>query len=163
MKRPRATRADESSTRRYLAGLRLAVSGGLGAGIPVVSATAGLEIGAELGLEGEASAAVQVSWSPSQGVELEAMGKLSVEPVLRFDVTGFVKVEADVVFDTIELYEKRWQLAAFEFGSGLKFGITFPVHYKEGEPFELSLDDVEFDVPEIDPGSVLEGLVDQIA
>ena len=27
-----------------------------------------------------------------------------------------------------------WHLAAFEYGSGLRFGMTFPIHYEESSP-----------------------------
>jgi hypothetical protein len=144
------------------AGLRLFVRGGLGVGIPIVSAEAGLEIGAALGLEGALDAGVEVNWSPMQGLKIDAFGEVYVEPKLKFDVTGFVEVEADLLFKTITLYEKKWQLASFEFGSGLRFGVKFPIHYEEGKPFNVSLDDLEFQVPDIDPMDLLSNLIDQI-
>jgi hypothetical protein len=145
------------------AGLRLSVRGGLGAGIPVVSATAALEVGGALGLEGLARAGVQIDWTPDKGLVLEADGEVKVEPKFVFDVTGMVLVEADLLIDTIELYSKRWQLASFEWGPGLSFGIRFPVRYAEGESFDINWDQVEFDVPDIDAGQVLGGLIDRIA
>lgn len=145
------------------AGLRLFVRGSLGVGIPIVSASAGIEIGASLGLEGALDAGVHVEWSPSKGIDLKAQASVYVEPKLKFDVTGFVLVEADLWITTIELYSQRWQLASFEYGSGLKFGLKFPIHYVEGQPFDVSLSDIEFEVPKIEPGSLLEGLIKQIA
>jgi hypothetical protein len=128
-----------------------------------VSATAGLEIGGSLGLEGAVDASVQVNWSPARGLVLDALGQIYVEPKFKFDVSGFVNVEADLFITTITLYEKRWQLAAFEWGSGLRFGISFPIHYEEGRPFDISLNDVQFQVPDVNPRDVLSGLIDQIA
>ena len=145
------------------AGLRLFVRGSLGVGIPIVSASAGLEIGGSLGLEGALDAGVHVEWSPGKGLDLKAKAGIFVEPKLKFDITGFVLVEADLLLTTIEIYSKRWQLAAFEYGSGLRFGVAFPIHYQEGHPFDLSLDDVEFTVPKIDPGALLTGLIKKIA
>ncbi|HEX5167438.1 MAG TPA: hypothetical protein VFV93_18660, partial [Thermomicrobiales bacterium] len=145
------------------AGLRLFVRGGLGVGIPLVSATAGLEIGGAIGLEGALDAGVQVDWTPTQGLKLDAFGEISVEPKLRFDITGFVLVEFDYLIDTATLYEKRWQLAAFEYGSGLKFGVKFPVHYEEGKAFDISLSDVQFQTPDINPKELLGDLIKQIA
>jgi hypothetical protein len=144
------------------AGLRLFVRGSLGVGIPIVDAKAGLEIGAGLGLEGALDAGVEVNWSPMQGLKIDAFGEVYVEPKLKFDITGFVEVEADLLFDTITLYEKKWQLASFEFGSGLRFGVKFPIHYEEGKPFNVSLDDLQFQVPDIDPMDLLTRLIDQI-
>jgi hypothetical protein len=144
------------------AGLRLFVSGGLGAGIPIVSASLNLEVGASLGLEGAVQAGVEVDWTPTRGLVLDAVGEIYVQPKFRFDITGRVLVELDLVLTEIELYSHRWNLASFEYGSDLRFGIRFPVHYEEGRPFDISLSDVEFDVPQIDPLETLSGLIDRI-
>jgi hypothetical protein len=145
------------------AGLRLFVRGGIGAGIPIVSAQAGLEIGAGLGLEGALDTGVNIDWSPATGLVLDARAAVYVEPKLKVDLTGFVKVEADLFVTTIDLYDKRWQLAGFEYGSNLRFGVAFPVHYQEGQPFDLSLDKVQFQVPEINPKAMLSDLIARIA
>ena len=98
-----------------------------------------------------------------QGLVLDARGEIYVEPKLKFDVTGFVLVEADLLLTTIELYSKRWQLAGFEYGSGLRFGVTFPIHYEEGKPFDISLSDMQFQIPDIKPSELLTNLIKQIA
>jgi hypothetical protein len=144
------------------AGLRLFVRGGIGAGIPIVSATANLEVGGQLGIEGAADAMVDVNWSPRTGLALDATASLSAQPKFKLDVTGLVLVEADLLVTKVTLYEKRWQLAAFEFGSDLTFGLTFPIHYRSGEPFDVKLEDVQFQLPEIDPGSMLRDLFAKI-
>ncbi len=144
------------------AGLRLFVRGGLGAGIPVVSATANLEVGGEIGIEGAARAAVDVTWTPSEGVDLEAEAEISAQPKFKFDVTGSVLVEADILVDTIELYSQKWQLASFEYGSDLQFGVKFPISYKNGELSDISVDSLEFEIPDVDPGAILSDLVGQI-
>jgi hypothetical protein len=61
------------------------------------------------------------------------------------------------------VYDQRWELAAFEFGSDLRFGARFPIHYVEGQPFDISLNDVEFIVPDIDPQQMLRDLVARVA
>jgi hypothetical protein len=145
------------------AGLRLFVRGGLGVGIPIVSAQAGIEVGGQLGLSGALDTGVHVDWTPTKGLVLDANAEIYVEPKLKFDVTGFVLVEADLWITTIELYNKRWQLAGFEWGSGLRFGVSFPVHYEEGKELNLSLDNVKFQVPDIKPKAVLSDLMKKIA
>jgi len=159
---------DEANTRVYGsahlnipadAGLRLSVKGGIGLGIPAASVSGGLEVGGQLGIAGAAEAGVQIDWTPATGLELNAYGRLSAQPRFKFDVSGYVEVEA--LFFTI--YENRWELASFEFGSDMTFGVKFPVHYKEGEPFDISLSDVEFEVPDISPRQLLEDLVDKVA
>ncbi len=141
------------------AGLRLAVRAGIGLGITGASATGGLEIGGMLGLGGAAEAGVQVDWLPSTGLRIDAYGDIHAEPIFRFDISGYVSVRAL----GFEVYGNTWELASYEFGSNLRFGVRFPIHYVEGEPFDISLSDVEFTVPDIDPGELLSSLVDRIA
>jgi hypothetical protein len=145
------------------AGLRLFVQGGLGAGIPVVSATAGIEVSGALGLEGAARAAVDVDWTAGRGLVLDAKGEVFVEPKFKFAIEGFVDVSADLWIKTVNLYKKKWKFASFEYGSNLRFGVMFPVHYEEGKDFNLSLDQVQFTYPTIDTTELLKGLIARIA
>ena len=122
--------------------LRLYVRGGIGAGIPIVSATAGLEVGGQLGLHGALNVGVDVEWTPAQGLVIDAVGEIFVQPKFVFDISAFVDVELDLLLKTITLYEGRWELASVEFGSNMRFGVRFPVHYEEGKPFDISLSDI---------------------
>ena len=140
------------------AGLRLSIHGGIGVGIPIVSAEAGIEMSGELGLQGEARAAVDVDWTPQTGIVLDAQGSVFVEPRLKLDLSAYVSVTADLLFTSIDLYSHRWRLAGTEIGSNLRFGVTFPIHYEQGKPFNLSTDDVQFVIPEIDPASILSSI-----
>ena len=144
------------------AGLRLYVQGGIGAGIPLVSATAGLEVGGELGLEGALETRVNVDWTPARGLKFEAVGEVYVQPKFRFNIEAFVNVELDLLLRTITLYEQSWELAAVEFGANLRFGLKFPVRYEEGKPFDISLSDVEFTVPDVDVKELISDLVASI-
>jgi hypothetical protein len=144
------------------AGIRLYVKGGVGVGIPIVSAEAGLEVGGSLALEGAVEAGVTVNWSPSKGLKIDAEASVHAEPKLKFDVTAYVDVKADFLVGSVTLYENKWKLAAVEYGSGLRVGVRAPVHYEEGKPFEFDPSKVEFEVPKIDPLQVIGGLVKQI-
>ncbi|WP_086839420.1 eCIS core domain-containing protein [Amycolatopsis kentuckyensis] len=144
------------------AGMRIQVDGGLGVGIPVVSATAGVSIFGEVGLAGEPSAAAALQWTPRTGIVLDAKGELFVEPKFRFGIDAFVDVTADLWITEVELYRRKWQLAAFEYGSSLRFGMVFPLHYESGKPFALSFDQIQWTYPQIDPADLLGGLMKQI-
>ena len=76
-----------------------------------------------------------------------------------FRLKAFVRAEADIFVTTIELYKKEWQLAQFEAGAALKVGVRVPFKYVFGQPFELSLDQVEFIVPQIDPAQFVRELL----
>lgn len=141
------------------AGLRLAVRAGIGLGIPGVSVTGGLEIGGTLGIEGAAEAGVDIDWTPATGLDLTADLHVYAQPAFTFDISGYVRAKA--LF--WEVYSNRWTLASYRFGSDYRFGIRLPVHYHEGQPFNISLDDVQFEVPDISPSQILSGLIDRIA
>ncbi|MBP2055820.1 hypothetical protein J2Z21_008836 [Streptomyces griseochromogenes] len=55
------------------------VQGGIGAGIPVVSATAGIELAGQLGLSGQLTASVHVLWTRSRGLVPDAEAALKVQ------------------------------------------------------------------------------------
>ncbi|VAX10391.1 hypothetical protein MNBD_GAMMA25-1432, partial [hydrothermal vent metagenome] len=141
------------------AGLRLSVRAGIGLGVTGLSATGGLEIGGTLGIEGAAEAGVHVDWTPGAGLDLTADLAVHAQPSFKFDISGYVSVRAL----GFSVYDERWELASFQFGSDLRFGIRMPIHYHEGEPFNVSLDDVEFEVPDIDTSEMLRGLISRIA
>lgn len=141
------------------AGVRLFVRAGIGLGIPGASATGGLEIGGQLGIAGAAEASVNFDWTPTTGVEINAEGYIHAQPRFVFDISGYVEVEAL----WITVYEHRWNFASFEYGSDLTFGVRFPIHYQEGQPFDIALSDVQFETPNIDTDALLSGLIDRIA
>jgi hypothetical protein len=144
------------------AGLRLSVDGGLGAGIPIVSATAGITVFGEIGVAGAASAGVAVAWTPRAGIVLDARGEIFVEPKFKFGVEAFVDVSADLWITTIELYHHKWKLADFEYGSNLRFGLSMPIHYESGKPFDISFDQIQWTYPHIEPSELLGGLMKQL-
>ena len=139
------------------AGLRLSVDGGLGAGIPVVSATAGLTVFGEVGVAGAASAARRSSWTPAPGSSSTPRASSSSSPSSSSASTPS-SMSAPTCGHHIELYKRKWSLASFEYGSNLQFGLIFPLHYESGKPFELSFDQIQWTYPTIDPADLLGGL-----
>jgi hypothetical protein len=69
---------------------------GIGLSIGPASVTGGIEIVGGLGLEGEASAAADLAWSPTTGFEFNALGEIEVHPKFTFDVNAFLKAELDL-------------------------------------------------------------------
>ena len=144
------------------AGLRLFIHGGIGAGIPVVSATAGLEIGAALGVEGALEASLCVEWTPANGLVIDTVLAAYAQPKFKFDISFFVKVTVSYLVGSSTLYHERWKLADKEYGSDLRFGLRLPIHYDEATQFAVSTDDVEFEYPKIDAMGLLRGLVKEL-
>ncbi len=132
------------------AGLRLAINAGIAAGIPIVSAEAGLEVGAELGLTAEASAGVSVDWTPRTGLSLHAEARMHAEPRFVFDVSAYLKVGADLVLTEIDFIDERWTFFRREMGPELGVTIVFPLDWSETDGLQLSFDDITVERPEID-------------
>ena len=140
------------------AGLRLSVRAGIGLGITGASATGGLDIGGTLGISGAAEAGVHLDWTPATGLDLTADLEVYAQPSFTFDIGGYVSVK---VFGW-SVYDDRFEFASYTFGSDYRFGIKLPVHYKEGEPFDISTDDIEFEIPDISTNDLLKGLISRI-
>lgn len=141
------------------AGLRVAINGGVGAGIPIVSATVGLELGGTVGIKGEATLDVNVDWGANKPFSFSTEGKLSVQPTIKIDLAAFAKVEADLLIDTITLYEERWNLAGYEWGANQAFEVSFPVNYTEGKGLDLDLDKISVKAPDIDPIAMVKDMI----
>jgi hypothetical protein len=144
------------------AGLRLAIHGGIGAGLAIVDVTGGIEVGAELGIAAEASAHVAVDWTPSAGVSLEANAHFAASPQFTFDVSAYVEVELDLLLKTIDVYSHRWKLASFTYGPALNFGLDVPVRWSERAGLDFDPGRVRVQRPDINIADTIGGLVHHI-
>ena len=143
------------------AGLRVFVKGGLGVGIPLVSATAGVELAGQLGLVGLMIADTHLVWTRLGGLVIDASLGLTVAPVFRFTACLFVEVTAGVWPVEFTVYDRRWKLGGFDYGSALAFGVVLPVRAERGA-FEFGLDKVRFIYPAIDVAELAKGVVRKI-
>jgi hypothetical protein len=143
------------------AGLRLSADVGVGASVAIASVTGGVEIAGTLGLEGEAAASVDVNWTPADGLTLDALGSITVNPKFTFDVNALLRASLDLWVTSLSK-EWRYNLASFSWGPDIQFGVRFPIHYVEGEPFDISFDDVQFVYPDIDIIGMARGLATDV-
>lgn len=143
------------------AGLTLRGDLGLGVSVGIASLTGGIEIAGELGLEGEAAAGVDVNWSPQTGLALDAIGSITVQPKFVFDINAFTRASLDLLITSIS-ETWRYNLVSFSWGPDIQFGIIFPIHYLEGEPFDMSFDDIEVIYPDLDIIEMAKGLARDI-
>jgi len=139
------------------AGLRLSSSLGLGVSVTIASLTGGIEIAGTLGLEGEAVAGVDVNWNHQTGLALDAEGKITVNPQFKFDINAMAQASLDLFVKSLS---KTWRynLASFSWGPDIQFGIMFPIHYRENEPFNMSYEDLKVIYPNLDIGGMAKGL-----
>jgi hypothetical protein len=139
------------------AGIKLAVRASIGLSAVIGGVEGGLELAGGLKLAAKASAGIQVDWTPSTGLELNAKLSADVTPKLTFEINGFIKA-------WFAWYEKiwKWNLANYEYGSNLTLGVTLPIKYKQGQDFSVNFEDMEFRKPDIDPMSILKGVISDI-
>ncbi|GGZ17416.1 hypothetical protein GCM10007049_07400 [Echinicola pacifica] len=139
------------------AGLTLRGDMSLGLSVGIASLTGGIELAGTLGLAGEALASVDVNWSPQTGLTLDAEGRITVNPAFTFEVNAFARASLGIGFLSIS---ETWRhnLASYEWGPGIQFGIAFPIHYQEGEAFDMSFDDIEVIYPDLDVINMAKGL-----
>lgn len=143
------------------AGLKLKAALGIGLSIGPASVTGGIQIVGGLGLEGEASADADLAWSPTTGFEFNALGEIEVHPKFTFDVNAFIKAELDLLVTDIS---KEWtkNLASFSYGPDLQVKVSLPIHYKDGEPFDVKTDDIKVTYPEISISDIAGGIADKV-
>jgi hypothetical protein len=134
---------------------------GIGLSVGLASVTGGIEIRGGLGLEGEAKAAIDLAWSPTAGFEFNAKGEIEVHPKFKLDVNALLRASLDLGFTSLSK-EWRHNLASFSFGPELQVKVTMPVHYKEGEPFNISTDDIQVKYPDINISEMASGVADQV-
>ncbi|AEL28441.1 eCIS core domain-containing protein [Cyclobacterium marinum] len=143
------------------AGLTLRGDLGLGVSVAIASLTGGIELTGELGLEGEAAAEVDLNWGPQTGLSLDATGRITVNPKFIFEVNAFARASLGVgLLSVSETW--RHNLAGFEWGPDIQFGLVFPVNYREGEAFDMSFDDIEVIYPDLDIANMGKGLARDI-
>jgi chemotaxis protein histidine kinase CheA len=139
------------------AGIKLAVRASIGLSALIGGVEGGIELEGGLKLSAKAQAAINVDWTPSSGLELNAELSADVTPKLSFDINGYIKA-------WFAWYDKvwKWNLAHYEYGSDLALGVTLPIKYKEGQAFNVNFEDIQFRKPDIDPMSVVKGVISDI-
>lgn len=143
------------------AGLTLRGDISLGVSAGIASLTGGIELEGSLGLEGEALSSVDVNWSPMTGLTIDALGRITVNPQFTFEINAFARASLGIGWFSIS---ETWRhnLASFEWGPDIQFGIIFPINYHEGEPFNLSFDDIQVIYPDLDVVNMATGLARDI-
>ena len=129
------------------AGLRLFVRAGIGGSLLIADVRGGIEIGGAIGVEAEARARLDVRWTPTEGLRIEALAEALARPVLRLDVTGFAEVNV-ALLGTV--WDTRYQIAGFDVGTDLELGVRYPLVIQEGQPIEIRWEDLELIVPDLD-------------
>jgi hypothetical protein len=134
------------------------LAGGIGASLLIVEAVGGLRATATAGLVGALSIPARIQYLNGK-ITLDGAAELYAQPRLRFDLDAFVEVTADLLVTTIDVYSHKWNLASYEWGTDFRIGLLFPFHYAFGEPFDLSLNQIQFIAPRLDATKLLKDLL----
>ncbi len=131
------------------AGFYITIPASLSLAAVIASVSAGLEATADIGLRGNFGASASLAYRQSIWT-VETLAGIYANPRLALRIDGFLRAAAG--FGPFErVAEKRWNLAGWEWGSDMRFGIEFPFRYASNEPFQSpSFDDIRFIKPDID-------------
>lgn len=139
------------------AGLKFFVEATIGLDALIGGVEGGLELSAGLGLKAEASAGVNVDWTPTSGLKLNANLAAHIQPKLSFDIDGLIRAWVGV-WPVKYTKTWKWKLASFEFGSNMRAGIELPIHYEDNKPLNIAFEDIKFTRPKLDK-NFLKGLI----
>jgi hypothetical protein len=139
------------------AGLELYTTVGLGLGVPGASITANVVLGGEMRLEANLDNDTQVDWSPTKGVVIDNTLSADLQPQL------VITLSANVLATLGPFSHEFWreQLAGVKYGSGMNFGLSWPIHYEDGKPFNPSVDDIKVTPPQMAPEQVAKNILQE--
>jgi hypothetical protein len=139
------------------AGITMSAYVGVGASVLIASVSGGIKISGRLGLDGEARAKAEVSWSPKNGFALDGLGEIEVRPQFTFTIDALILASLDLYVTSYD-HEFKKELKSFTFGPNMQAKVAMPVHYKQGEEFKISKDDIQVTYPSIDIPEMAKGL-----
>ncbi|MBK5305229.1 MAG: DUF4157 domain-containing protein [Frankiaceae bacterium] len=145
------------------AGLTLDVGGGLRARAAVAYAQGRVGLQGTLGIQADASAGLDVDWSPASGLAGEMRVAANVRPKFRLSANASVTIGVDLLVTDVSHTFGPWQRTLGEFGPDMELGVEFPVRWSEANGLDLSLDNIVVHQPTLDAGSLMTSVFDQLA
>ncbi|MEY6433727.1 DUF4157 domain-containing protein, partial [Thioalkalicoccus limnaeus] len=143
-------------------GLTLDLGGGLRARLAVAYVQGRVGLDGTLGIEADASAAVNVRWSPTDGFALRTTVEANARPKFRVGVNASVSAGVDVWIGRIEKTWGPWRRTLGEFGPDMELGVTFPVAWSERDGLDLSLDNMTVRRPQLDAAGIMGDAFDRL-
>lgn len=145
------------------AGLTLDVGGGLRARAAIAYAEGRVGLQGTLGIEAEASAALDVDWNPTSGLAVETRLAANVRPKFRLAANASVTVGVDLLFTDVSHTFGPWERVLGEFGPDMELGVEFPVRWSEAGGLDLSLDNIVVRQPSLDAPALMRSVFDALA
>jgi hypothetical protein len=144
------------------AGLTLDLGGGLRARLAVAYVQGRVGLDGTLGIEADASAAVNVLWNPTDGFALRSTFEANARPKFEVGVNASVSAGVDVWVGRIEKTWGPWRRTLGEFGPNMELGVNFPVAWSERDGLDLSLDNIQVRRPQLDAGDLMKDAFDRL-
>jgi hypothetical protein len=145
------------------AGLTLDAGGGLRARAAVAYAQGRVGLQGTLGIQADASAGLDVDWSPTSGLAVETRVAANVRPKFRLSANASVTIGVDLLVTDVSHTFGPWQRTLGEFGPDMELGVEFPVRWSEATGLDLSLDNILVHQPTLDAGSLMTSVFERLA
>ncbi len=141
------------------AGIYLRLRGAIGLSALVAEVTGGLEVTAELGLRGAARSRLDLHYE-RDFFSIEGTTRISANPVLSLNLAANIIAKVGA-FGLGHEWRKDWQLAHFELGSNLEFGLETSIGYNTRDGVRLpSVDQIRWIYPrDLSVGQILRDLI----
>jgi hypothetical protein len=155
----------EGNARFYVpayTGLTLDLGGGLRARIAIAYVQGRVGLDGTLGIDADASAAVNVRWNPTDGFALATEVEATARPKFRVGVNASVSAGVDLRVRRVEKTWGPWRRTLGEFGPDMELGVAFPVAWSEREGLDLSLDNMPVRRPQLDAAGIMGDAFDRL-
>lgn len=145
------------------AGLNLDVGGGLRARAAIAFAEGRVGLTGQLGIEADASAGLDIDWSPTAGLAVETKLAAHARPKFNLFANASVTVGVDLLVTDISHTFGPWVKQLGSFGPDMELGVEFPVRWSEAKGLDLSLDNIVIQKPSLDAPALMSSVFDAIA
>jgi hypothetical protein len=145
------------------AGLGLDVGGGLRARAAVAYVEGRVGLTGELGIQADAAAAIDISWSRAAGLALSADLSAQAQPKFSLSANASVTVGVDLLVTDVSHTFGPWTKELGSFGPDMTLGVSMPVRWSEANGLDLSLDNIEIQRPSLDAEALMSSVFDQLA
>jgi hypothetical protein len=141
------------------AGLSARIKAGLSIDAFVASVSGNIIVTGSATLRGGASAEAKVHYT-KQRFSFDAAAAIEAGLILGLSLDASVEAKAGFGWLSVST-EKVWNLASYQYDTGLKAGMKAKFHYASDEPFKApSLNDIEWITPNLDGGKLINSAFD---
>ena len=140
----------------------LSVTGGVGAGLGIVEATGEIGIRGGLGLALTGGGAIQIDWTPTRGLDLDATIFGEARPKFTIALIAEARVEVDALLWSGTLWDREWERELGAFGPDMFWRAELPATWSEEDGLDIDLDQLVLHRPDIDVPALAEDIFDAV-